>query len=1404
MFARLILTVLAVAMAGPLPARSSRIDVMPLQATARPADAGPPGGAGVLAPVDLTESPAALFYEQVRVDGLRLSPSGAVGEGRFGVSVAVSGTLALVGAYADDSNRGGAYAFEFDGLTWVARGKLRANDGVAGDQFGWAVAIEGDRAIVTAPGDDGRGSAYGFVWTGAAWAQRSKIVPQGTLDGTYGLSVAMSGDRAIVGMSSDTGTIIRGTAFVYEASGTTWQQQTQLVANDGQPGDNFGFSVAMSGTLALAGAFRDDAERGAAYVFELVNGTWTQQAKLRGAEVIPGDRFGRSVALSGDRALIGADEGGVGGNAGGSAFMFERTGSTWTQRQRLVASDRPAGFADRWDERFGASVALAGDYAVVGAWSARLDPSQTSNAVERGATYVFAFDGTWRETRKITASDWAPGDRFGFAVALDGEVVFVGAWAKDATAGAVYVHEVNAPLILQALVRIEEPEASLNDTLTVVGTVRNLGDEDVLNVEVHADFTASFVFPDSVLAATLRDPVLTPIPATAPAPAVRERLEPGDTLEVRRRYLVTGIGGYRFTSGAYTEVDVSLYARVTIVTGQDAFGQSVEVTHGCDTVGPDCDTALLKKGTSLIDIRATTVDGEVATVQTGLRRYTNALFTAGIFKHLVLKDGVSQCNSGCVDLEITVRDEAGEPLEDATVKLSREIAVPADAPLKTSDGKVLLNSDGSHGFFCDLENCGQTLTLTEKTDAEGKVKGRYWLPPVISPVEATVRTEVTRADGSVASAQVELGLLPTPVELGLLTYQPDTFDIAAIRLMAGLTTITEWSDLPGWCKWGQEKLLGANPVAKIEGEYLSAAKSGIAYVCEELTSTLLDPIVRGEGVSSLDPSQKFVLIDLFNKTMQSVALLWFQQTFGISMVGTSIPKLIPTPPFLDVDSEFADAVKKAVRAVGLNLSVTGTPPLITFRLIEASYFEEHPLVDLAPQTKLFFVFQSGDAKPSVDVREVIELGYDPRLFLGQTLNTGATAQAAGAGDETVTVSGGANKSDVAVRLVVDDTTFAVGHVVLLDEGDLAERVQVIDIDGATLHLASPLKYAHAAGARLQYVDSLAVGLPDAPRVSSGPLSSMPGYTTTPVLRWWSRAPATGYAVEVATDTSFATPVLQFTDIAGDSLQLGELQDRTLYYARVAGINSFGQGAWSIPFSLYTGRPSGDDFGEAIALPADFYEGFPAWQIATTTEPNEAPGACGGGGGSIWFTFTPDRSGAYSIASFGSNHDTILSIWTGTGHPLTEISCNDNYDNQGSPVQTSYLTFEAMAGTPYYVRATAIGEPEEPLLMLTIREPTGVANETPALAEATSFAMEVWPNPAVQHATVLLHLPDAGYARLEVFDALGRRVALLHEGLLQAGIHPITMVAGGLPGGAYFVRAVVEGQPAMARRLVILR
>ncbi len=369
----------------------------------------------------------------------RLVAADGVAQDRFGFSVAVSGTHALVGAYGRESGRGAAYAFEFENGAWVPKNTLRASDGAANHQFGWAVAISGDRAFVTAPGI---AAAYAFVWTGAAWAQRARLVPPATLVADYGFSVAMSGDRAIVGASysSTTPGTATGAAFVYAASGSSWVLQQQLGAGQAAPGDNYGYAVAISGDRVLVGAYRDNFERGSVvpYIF---NGTsWTAQARFRGTEITPGDRFGIAVALNGDRALVGADESGAGGNAGGAAFVYEWNGSAWVQRQRLVASDRPPTFPDRWDERFGGSVALSGDHAVVGAQYARVDPTDTSGPVERGAAYLFAYDGTWRETAKLTASDWTPNDRFGSAVAIGGEAALVGAWAKNSARGAAYIY----------------------------------------------------------------------------------------------------------------------------------------------------------------------------------------------------------------------------------------------------------------------------------------------------------------------------------------------------------------------------------------------------------------------------------------------------------------------------------------------------------------------------------------------------------------------------------------------------------------------------------------------------------------------------------------------------------------------------------------------------------------------------------------------------------------------------------------------------------------------------------------------------------------------------------------------------------------------------------------------------
>jgi hypothetical protein len=294
----------------------------------------------------------------------------------FGCSVALSGDTAVVGAGGDDvvtnTNQGSAYVFVRSGTTWSQQAKLTAADGAAEDGYGGSVALSGDTAGVGAGGDDvgantSQGSAYVFTRSGTTWSQQAKLTAADGAELDYfGSSVAVSGDTAVVGASDgDVGANAnQGSSYVFTRSGTTWSQQAKLTAADGDAGDQFGGSVAISGDTAVVGAQGDyvglNVGQGSAYVFARSGATWSQQQKLTAADGAAVDFFGRSVAVSGETAVVGASGDTIGANAGqGSAYVFARSGATWTQQTRLTAAD------GGWDARFGSSVAVSGDSAVV-------------------------------------------------------------------------------------------------------------------------------------------------------------------------------------------------------------------------------------------------------------------------------------------------------------------------------------------------------------------------------------------------------------------------------------------------------------------------------------------------------------------------------------------------------------------------------------------------------------------------------------------------------------------------------------------------------------------------------------------------------------------------------------------------------------------------------------------------------------------------------------------------------------------------------------------------------------------------------------------------------------------------------------------------------------------------------
>lgn len=260
--------------------------------------------------------------------------------------------------------------------------------------------------------------------------------------GFFGASVALSGDKSLLVIGeSDMGYTGygAGSVYTYVKSNGTWVQQGRTTASDASNGDRFGSSVALSGDgqVMLVGSPKDDdrgADSGSVYFFTRSGNSWVQRSKLTAADASQYDNFGSSVSLSSDgqAALVGSYY----DNGKGSVYFFTRSDLTWTQRARFEASDAAS------QDEFGVSVAISGDgqTAFVGA---RYDDDRFANS---GSVYVFTRSGnTWTQQRKINPSDAAQNDLFGSGVALsyDGSVALIGSEQDDdkgSDSGSVYVY----------------------------------------------------------------------------------------------------------------------------------------------------------------------------------------------------------------------------------------------------------------------------------------------------------------------------------------------------------------------------------------------------------------------------------------------------------------------------------------------------------------------------------------------------------------------------------------------------------------------------------------------------------------------------------------------------------------------------------------------------------------------------------------------------------------------------------------------------------------------------------------------------------------------------------------------------------------------------------------------------
>ena len=298
----------------------------------------------------------------------KLTASDAAAHDWFGDSVAVSGDTAVIGAEHDDgaaSDSGSAYVFVRSAGVWTQQAKLTALDAARGDYFGSSVAVDGDTAFIGAILDDDHGnrsgSAYVFVRSAGVWTQQAKLTASdGAAGDDFGFSVAVSGDTAFIGIHyDDDNGYNSGSAYVFVRSGGVWKEQAKLTASDAAGGDYFGHSVAVSGDTAVHRGVRGQRRWPRfrlgvcvrAYGHHLVAGGQAHRVRCSG-----GDYFGVFVSVSGDTAVIGAPL----NDRSGSAYVFVRSGGVWTEQAKLTASDGEAG---DWLSRVSAS----GDTAVIGA-----------------------------------------------------------------------------------------------------------------------------------------------------------------------------------------------------------------------------------------------------------------------------------------------------------------------------------------------------------------------------------------------------------------------------------------------------------------------------------------------------------------------------------------------------------------------------------------------------------------------------------------------------------------------------------------------------------------------------------------------------------------------------------------------------------------------------------------------------------------------------------------------------------------------------------------------------------------------------------------------------------------------------------------------------------------------------
>lgn len=414
----------------------------------------------------------ALFASST-VAEVKLVAQDSASNDHLGTSVVVNGNNYFVGTPFKFSSAGAVYAYQQNGLTFTPQGRLTANDAQPQDGFGGALAASPNTLAVGAKGRaNNQGAVYLFTLSGdGTWQPQATITaPDGLKGDRFGDALAMDGETLAVGARFRGK--YTGAVYVFVRNGTRWSYQTRLMAQDAEQGDSFGASVSLRGDTLLVGAHGKRAGIGCAYVFQRESGVWSQQAKLSTRDTIANDRFGYSVGLGSDFAAVGVPNK---NNHAGVVAIFQKHGQQWQWKTQLTSDDPQPndlfgwslsanGFgvvvsAKRQDtstgkayafsrqgngwsleqtlldgngfsqDLFGYALAADGNHVIVGA------PNTTGGL---GASYVFVL----RSAPDLIASDGLSGDMFGTSVALSQNTMLVGSpLANNIGAGYLYVRD---------------------------------------------------------------------------------------------------------------------------------------------------------------------------------------------------------------------------------------------------------------------------------------------------------------------------------------------------------------------------------------------------------------------------------------------------------------------------------------------------------------------------------------------------------------------------------------------------------------------------------------------------------------------------------------------------------------------------------------------------------------------------------------------------------------------------------------------------------------------------------------------------------------------------------------------------------------------------------------------------